>query len=384
MMKTFLVPLFLLSTILYMGCAEKIDERPEKKPGISLGIFKSSEKIFGFDNQARYSYCPSIVKQSDGTTHMFFCGNPQENIMVDNIYHVQINADGTQTSAKSVLKPGSGNVWDSQHACDPSVIEGDFVMNGTHYKYAMFYLGCTITYYYNEVGVAFSNDLAANSWVKYPNQIVGKSWSNEGEQTLPSGGKSWGVGQPSAISLDGAGKVLLTFTIGDVGGTRIEWAELDMADMNNFTAIKGGRKVLTNGLRRVDNSAGDYLCNADFAIDAKNDLMVMVRPVQPHPATYPAYLPVAQELCSISMTDFRSGAGTWRAISRITSATSGFARNHNAALEREPSGELSTQWNSSVVYFTVSKAAPDVSSGTRTHAEWSYHIYKTQLKNGQK
>lgn len=381
-MKTFLTSLFFLSTVLYIGCAERIDERSKKKPATTSAVFKSSEKIFGFDNQARYSYCPSIVKESDGTTHIFFCGNPTETIMIDNIYHMQINPDGTKSEAKSVLQPGSANAWDSQHVCDPSVIEGKFIMEGTTYKYAMFYLGSQEAYFYNEAGVAFSNDLAANSWVKYPNQIVVKSWSGTGDQALPSGGSSWGAGQPSAISIDGNGKVLLTFTIGDIAGTRIEWDELDLSNMNNFTAIKGGKKVLTSGLRRVDGSGGDYLCNADFAIDTESDLMVMIRPVQPHPATYPAYLPISQELCSIPMADFKLGSGTWRSIARITSATSGFPRNHNAALERVSSGDLCNKWNSAVVYYTVSKAAPDVTPGARTHAEWSYHIYKTQLKSG--
>ncbi|MCL2305151.1 MAG: hypothetical protein FWC43_07390 [Planctomycetaceae bacterium] len=51
-------------------------------------------EVFGFHGQDRYSYCPSLVKEDDGTVHMLFCGNPDHGVMVDNIYHVRINPDG--------------------------------------------------------------------------------------------------------------------------------------------------------------------------------------------------------------------------------------------------------------------------------------------------
>lgn len=44
-------------------------------------------KVFGFDGQNRYAYCPSVMA-TDDMTHMWFCGNPDENVFVDNIYHV--------------------------------------------------------------------------------------------------------------------------------------------------------------------------------------------------------------------------------------------------------------------------------------------------------
>ena len=83
-------------------------------------------------------------------------------------------------------------------------------MDGVAYKYALFFLSNPKEYYYNEIGVAFSNDLDAASWVKYPEQIVKKTWPEEGDQSLGGNAKSWGVGQPSAVSLDKGGKVLVT------------------------------------------------------------------------------------------------------------------------------------------------------------------------------
>ena len=31
------------------------------------------------------------LKQADGTVHLYFCGNPENLIMVDNIFHIKIN-----------------------------------------------------------------------------------------------------------------------------------------------------------------------------------------------------------------------------------------------------------------------------------------------------
>lgn len=181
------------------GEAPPIDP-PTPTPTVTI---TKPEFVFGFQGQSKYSYCPSALKQADGTVHLYFCGNPENLIMVDNIFHIKINPDGTQTAAKSVLQPGVSGSWDDHHTCDPSVIEGSFTWKNTTYKYAMFFLSNIYGVYYNEIGVAFSNDLDADSWVKYPQQIVKKTWSSESDQEIGGGGKSWGVGQPSVVSLDG-------------------------------------------------------------------------------------------------------------------------------------------------------------------------------------
>ena len=42
------------------------------------------EFVFGFQGQSKYSYCPSALKQADGTVHLYFCGNP-ENLIISSI-----------------------------------------------------------------------------------------------------------------------------------------------------------------------------------------------------------------------------------------------------------------------------------------------------------
>ncbi|MBQ5485983.1 MAG: sugar-binding protein, partial [Bacteroidales bacterium] len=201
------------------ACGGTDPDVPEETIEVTDYVFSKPSFVFGFSGQKRYSYCPSVIANADGTSHVYFCGNPNQGTMVDNIYHIVENANGTHTTAVSVLQPSLS--WDSHHTCDPSVIEGSFKMDGTTYKYALFFLSNPKEYYYNEIGVAFSNDLEAASWVKYPQQIVKKTWPDEGDQSLGGNSKSWGVGQPSAVSLDKGGRVLLVYTIGDASGTRL-------------------------------------------------------------------------------------------------------------------------------------------------------------------
>ncbi|WP_188753562.1 sugar-binding protein [Parapedobacter defluvii] len=339
--------------------------------------FINQEEVFGFYNQSRYSYCPSLVKELDGNVHLFFCGNPEQLVMVDHIYHIQIHPDGTQTLPESVVQPGPSGSWDDHHICDPSVIGGSFRMGGNTYKYAMFYLTNQYDVYYNEVGVAFSNDLSAGQWVKYPQQLLKKTWAHEGDEQLPNGGKSWGVGQPSAVSLDQKGEVLLTYTVGDKNGTRIEWVRLNLTDMDTYEPIPSTRMV-DNGLVNIDYTGRDYTCNSDFAIDPEENVIVMVRPVQPHPTTYPAYLNQSLEVNYMPLDDFLSSSGKWEVMVRIAPYLTGFARNHNAGLERDPYGVLEN-WKAPVVYYTVSKEAPDVTPSATSHAEWTYHIWRGEV-----
>ena len=347
---------------------------PEPTPTITIS---KPEFVVGFTGESKYSYCPSALKQEDGSVHLFFCGNPENQIMVDNIFHIKINPDGSQTAPKSVLQPGIAGTWDDHHTCDPSVIEGSFSWNNVTYKYAMFFLSNMYGVYYNEIGVAFSNSLDADSWVKYPKQIVRKTWSDDGDQEIGGGGKSWGVGQPSVVSLDKKGKVLLTYTIGDIGGTRIAWAEADFSNMDSYT-ISTPMTIVQSGLLAIDNQSRDYTCNSEFAINQDADKIVMIRPVQPMPNDYPAYLNSALEIDYMNLSDFMNQSGSWTPIYRITPDDTGYPRNHNATLLRDNFGHLQ-DWEEPAFYFTVSKAAPDVQPSGSSHAEWTYHIWKSKV-----
>lgn len=363
---------------LFCACSKSgSDNKGDSTEKDSAVVYKFSEPqyVFGFAGQKRYSYCPSALLQDDGSVQMFFCGNPNQGVMVDNVYHIQILPTGFKTDPVSVLQPSLS--WDSHHTCDPDVIEGDFKMDGINYKYAMFYLSNPLSLYYNEVGVAFSNDLNSVSWTKYPKQLVEKTWPGEVDQSLGGNYKSWGVGQPSAVSLDKKGKVLLTYTIGDASGTRVAETELDLSDMSDVKVLSPSKEISKTGLLNV-NGDQDITCDCDFAINLDKNIILMVRPVQPTPSTYPAYIPAIQEIDYMPLDQFRSGGGQWTAMGSINSVVSNFPRNHNACILRDNFGHIS-DWENPTVFYTVSKEYPAVDASTGNHAEWTYHIYRTTL-----
>lgn len=373
---------FCIGALLVCSCSDnKIEEDipvtpPKPQPTISI---TKPEYVFGFKGESKYSYCPSTIKEKDGTTHIFFCGNPENLIMVDNIFHIKISPDGSQSTPKSVLQPGELGAWDDHHTCDPSIIQGEFRWDNNTYKYAMFFLSNRYGVYYNEIGIAFSNNLDTKSWIKYPKQIIRKTWSSEGDQIIGGGGKSWGVGQPSAVSLDKKGKVLLTYTIGDIGGTRIVWSEADFSNMDKYT-ITPPQTIVQTGLKAIDNQSRDYTCNSEFTINQDEDKIVMIRPVQPMPDDYPNYLNSSLEIDYMNFSDFMNQKGTWTPIYRITPEDTGYARNHNATILKDSFGHIQ-DWENPEFYFTVSKSSPDVNPSGKNHAEWTYHIWKSKVTN---
>ncbi|WP_126972685.1 glycoside hydrolase family protein [Gynurincola endophyticus] len=362
------------------SCQKKIDI-PEWEPAISARYTTSPvKKIFGFEGERKYAYCPSII--IDGADrHLWFCGNDPDGEFHDQIYYIHESPSGV-SQPSIVLAPGNTGEWDDRHVCDPSVIEGDFNMNGVNYKYALFFLGNKNNRYYNEVGVAFSNSLTTNDWVKYPGPLVPKTW--EGDQDLQYEGSNgqlytaWGVGQPSVVSLDQKGKVLITYTVGDQEGTRTLIREADLSDMNQ-PVLGTPVKMATSGLTQMNYTTSDIAPNADFAVDANTENVYMVRHVQPAPSNYPNYIPAAVEVNMMNYNEFLTGGGVWKRIVRIDESVSGYPRNHNAALARNAFG-ITTGLENMEVYFTISKAQPDVSATPDHHAEWTYTIFKTSIQ----
>jgi hypothetical protein len=379
-MKQMIGIALMISILFSTGCKKGNSGSPVIPPPTTGETFtvKNKKEVFGFYGESRYSYCPTLVKENNGDMQMFFCGT-QNMIMVDNIYHVKMKTDGSQTQAKIVLTPGTSGTWDDHHTCDPSVIKGDFAMAGVHYQYALFYLTNAYGVYYNEIGVAFSNDLEAVSWVKYPHPLVKKTWDYEGDQAIGAQ-KGWGVGQPSALSMDKKGKVLLTYTIGDINGTRIVWAEADLSDMDTYTQAVPNT-VVKEGLSNLTYNATDVVNNADFAIDRANGKIVIVRPVHPNlDQSYPTHIESVIEIAAMPLADFMASKGKWTQMTRITPSVSGYPRNHNAAIERDAYGEI-TNWKTPTIYYTVSKAAPDVQPSGTGFAEWTYHIWRAEVTN---
>jgi len=380
------IALFALTSVMGCGRIDNPDtpDEPEVPQEPSKPAWTTPELAFAFpeSEHKRYSYCPVVLQQENGDRYVYMCANPYadpsaslHDTIIDNVYMFIEHPDGTRTDAKSVLQPGE--VYDNHHVCDPSVIQGEFKMGETTYKYAMFYTTGINEYDYCELAVAFSNDLNADKWVKYTEgPIVKKTWDTEGDLAW-SGGNCWGVGQPSAISLDQKGKVLLAYSIGDLNGTRMAYRFIDMSDMSKLD-MGTQRSMLTNGLKKSDGSQ-DIASNIDFAVDKEHDRIIMIRDVRPFPKTYPTFIPATMEVMYLSFSGFQQNTGTWKKLAQITPELTAFPRNHNAGFVRDNFGYISN-YKTPTVYFTVSKQTPDVYESANLMCCWTYDIYKTTYK----
>ena len=226
-----------------------------------------------------YRYCPATLVEG-GVRHVFYCKNTTANQIVDSIYHATVDAAGNLSDESAVLDPAdsTGTAWDSYHVCDPSVIKGAFVYNDHTYTYLMAYLGVQGRFgdtesdgyraQNNKVGLAVSDSLDSG-WVRMGTDAV--------VVTDKSG--TWGVGQPSLVSLDNAGKVAL-FYAGDYG-TRM--LALDFTDAAKTTASltqkvgSEGSPVSTDGVSDLAGTTTKMtITNADFAYNPSTGRLYMI------------------------------------------------------------------------------------------------------------
>lgn len=346
-------------------------------------ILKDIQKVFSFAPQKRYAYCPSIIEEGD-IQHVFFCGNPKENLFVDNIYYMTIDRNGQTSVPKSVLQPtDTKNFWDNQHTCDPSVVAGNFGYNGIEYKYAMFFLGSNKDFYYNEIGVAFANQLDADSWVKYDTVFLSKPWAYSGDMNIGNF-KAWGIGQPDAITLNPEkGDVLLSYTRGDDGGTRVVYRII--SNMKNVKSMVIGpeKTVPVRGIKKYKNNSQDYLSNVSIARDKVNNQFVMIRNMSPLSVIYPSFIHSYMEVTKINVDGFYNSTGTWSPIVQITPSDTEYPRNHNMGLVRDQYGNTVCSPDSLEFYYTTSLEEPKVAPTKGNYAEWSYTIWRARINVSQ-
>ncbi|WP_155987809.1 hypothetical protein [Gorillibacterium massiliense] len=305
---------------------------------------------------SRYAYAPAVIREGN-TEHMWTCHNEEDGVIKDSIYYTRIE-NGVVAESHPVLQAGATGTWDSFHVCDPTVIAGKFLFQGTEYNYALFYLGNDLNMSaHNQIGVAFATELSGE-WVKYPDPIV--AYPNDGY---------WGVGQPSATSVDGQGRLLLFFTKGDAaatGGYRIDMNLRDMSD----PVIGDAVPLTTNGLTDA-NGQPDWLNNFDITYDPSRDRFIAIRELHPYPSTQPNYISESLQIVSIDGGSVWGGGGTWKVEGVLGSPQTGFPRNHNGGLLRTVNGMLPDP-TAVEAYFTDSDAAPNLSG----RAEYTYDIWR--------
>lgn len=317
-------------------------------------------ELFGDDlNENFYNYAPSIMMEGNSIIHIYYCANKISGNVTDYIIYRrgELQNDGKWifSNRQEVLQP-TPNTWDARHACDPSVIKGVFNYHEEQYNYLMAYLGCvTNDSSRNEVGIAVSKN-PEGPWIKvneinpianYYDSIeyVGDEWT-------------WGYGQPSLVSVDKAGKVLLFYTKGLKTGTS-EYVELwDLANLNNPKRIVE-TTVPNNGVVNAGRN-NDVINNADFAYDAERKRLYVIKEDFPYPnngnldwitgSNTLLYLNLDTSEEYVGETIFTKSGLSWQFVTGISKNETGFARVHNAGILKDEYGWIINPYQIPIVY----------------------------------
>lgn len=355
------------------------------------GQVNFSEELFGDDiNGNFYNYCPTIMIEGGTTMHIWYCSNKDTGIVVDHVAYRKgtLTSDGkwTFTEKEYALTPTKGT-WDQVHVCDPSVVKGNFKYNDEEYHYLMAYLGCnTYDCTINEVGIAVSK--APNGpFIKIDeiNPIADYKKTIEEHNNDETWKKSWGYGQPSLVSIDKMGKVMLFYTAGTPKSTYTIAEEWDLSNLNNPKKL-ASKDVTNTG---VTNASGgiDVINNADFAYDPATKNLICVKEDSPYAnnggvnwitgSNTLIYMELDKDETSPMHTIVSDSNATWKKFQTISKNTTGFERNHNMGLVTDEYGWVISSTKIGVVY-TMSMLVtdyPDWSLGGQWPALHTYRLH---------
>ena len=308
-----------------------------------------------------YAYAPSAIS-AGGSTYYFTCHNTVPGVIRDSVWMAEVRDDRV-VREQAVLAPSQAG-WDSHHVCDPSVVAGRFGFAGRTFGYAMFYLGTPADNTDNQIGVAFADDLAG-PWTRSPAPLI----------AIPdSAAPLWGVGEPSAVTLNAStGSVELFYTDG-TAGTAPYRRHLVLGTTG--WQIGDPVPVTEAGL------GGDVLRNFDVAYDVRRDEFYLAREAGPYPTAAPANISSIVEVDSMPAAALWSGTGAWQVEGRITPAVTSLARNHNPGILRTLDGNLPDDGDLAIIVtgaamgafpavlssydlWTVTRRLPDVSEAPR-------------------
>ncbi|WP_143174023.1 glycoside hydrolase family protein [Streptoalloteichus hindustanus] len=334
---------------------------PAARSALPEGDWKpvgGAQRVYSPGGPEQYSYAPSAITDS-GHTYYFTCHNATSAVIRDHVFFSQVDSAGaTPQRDHFVLAPGAQGSWDATHICDPTVVAADVRYRQNTYHYVMFYLGTDRDNTRNRIGLAVANDLAG-PWVKYPEPIVDTPFDDE---------RAWGVGQPSATTIDPRrGEVLLFYSQGGPSETSAWRRHLKLSDLDRPT-VGPAVRVSNEGIRGFDGTP-DVLHNFDIAYDPPLDRFYTIREQGPYPPDAPNYISSQLEIVSIDGASIWNGGGTWKVEGRITPASTGFPRNHNPGILRNIYGMLPESGLLTAV-FTKSRA------GDFPDSLWSYDLWQ--------
>lgn len=366
-----LIPLAVLLALLLTGCAV-------------------AEPLFEPKSDGIYNYCPSAFVE-DGVIHMYYCTNTKPRDVVDSIgYRYSTDGGKTYSEESIVLEHTKGwkGGWDNVHTCDPDVIKGHFLLDGEEYFYLMAYLGCdTGNCQENEVGIAVARE-PGGPFVKVTalNPIVPYERDRrDGVNDL----FQWGTGQPSLVSIDKQGQVMIIYTKGTGLKTSLFCEKWDLSDLNNAHRLQyyNYEEITNTGVIGRDNRQAT-LNNADFVYDPVSGVMYLAAegaptyiegvdvPGKPEAiiSTTVRVMKFSQKCAPDKLNEFfrQNITYRWKLMYLLGMEETGYPRNHNAGILSDPYGWLPVQGEITLLYSTSEVNRPSDSL-------WTYRVHSTVI-----
>ena len=352
------------------------------------GYVKAGEYLFAEDPEtegAFYNYCPSVLQTDENNRHIYYCANQTPNVVVDCIaYRHGVRIDGEwYYGPKSYVVTPTLQTWDHEHDCDPNVIMGEFSYNGETYNYLMAFLGCARQdTQVNEVGLAVAKQ-PQGPWIKCDD--INPFIHYEYDESRPNAFQ-WGYGQPSLVSVDKKGKVLLGYTCGPGGDDYVELGRWDLSDLNE-PVNEFRERVPIKGISQFNSTApAPCITNADFAYDETSKRLYMICDALPLDTentpdfiTQALYVGYLQDLSGeenergdiLTSYDGRP----WNTVGFITPELTGYARNHNGCIIRDGYGRILLGDELPIGYAVCY----DINLGGRADL-FSYRLRELQMK----
>lgn len=252
-----------------------------------------------------YDYAPSVMYGDGDNLQIWWCGPGSKPNSGDSAYYSERTNTGWSNPAE-VLTTGNGNAWDSEHVCDPSVIKGNFIVDGSTWAYALYYSATDDKFGSNtRIGAAFSND--GTNWQKYSNNPVVVP------SVEPTDG--YGAGMQTAYREPGTNaNVVLAFfdSTSDPKNHYVESTDgVSFGSRTDLTANPSPHHAIGDIAYFPDEGVW-YVCTKH-----NND-----------------------EECYLYKTSTSDLNSSWTEAGRINNVTTGNTHNHNPCWKRHPNGDL--------------------------------------------
>jgi hypothetical protein len=355
-------------------CPNSATNYPECDRFSKVSLLEKPEVIYKpadhLNSEHRFSYAPSVIDNGDDLLHVFSCHNPESGSYDDHIFYTQFKKQGSsRLTVENSFSFYAGNRSVDWNACDPTVVQGQFHYQDKVFEFAVFYTAMPLDAYnriisghenrseYNEVRLLLFRYLS-NGTVDM--ESVGSLFQFQRKATDE---ESYGYGQPSAVSLNQKGQILLLYTHGrkEKDQADADWKTFfRILDIENVSHPTVSEEHLLSNKDIVNITNGDYAYYDNRLYVITEDPLVWLTGRKVASALRILSIPLDPQNIPQSLVN-----GKWAEVLKIGAAQTQWTLNHNAGWVRNGFGHLFS--NSPQLMLTVG-------DGDQDPIEWTYQL----------